>query len=97
MTDLIHSALAVVGTQYGQSPRKASAELVEAINADLGSNYSTNDLGKWRRAERPIPQPAQDWMLRVSIAWAVRQVGGTLPDDDAKLDALAAMLCPPGR
>lgn len=95
--DLIHSALAVVGTQYGQSPRRAATELVAAINADLGTDYSTNDLGKWRRAERPIPQPVQDWMLRTSIAWAVRQVGGTLPDDDAKLDALAVMLCPPAR
>lgn len=96
MTDIIRSAITVV-QMPGMTERQAARALVDSLNDDLGAAYSTNNLGKWRRAERSIPQPVQDWMLRVSIAWAVRQVGGSLPFDDERLDTLASMLCPPAR
>lgn len=96
MPDLVQSAISTIQLP-GISSRQAAALLVNSLNDDLGADYSTNDLGKWRRAERSIPQPVQDWMLRVSIAWAVRQVGGSLPFDDDRLDTLSSMLCPPAR
>lgn len=79
----------------GHTDRSAATALIEAVNADLGTAYDTARLGQWRRGERPIPQPVQDWMLRVCIAWAIRQCGGREPTDDASLDRLATMLCPP--
>lgn len=94
--DLIASALATIALP-GMSSRQAAAQMVESINADLGTAYATNDLGKWRRADRPIPQPVQDWLLRVCVAHAITLCGGTPPADDAALDQLAAMLCPPRR
>ena len=96
MPDLITTTLAAI-TIPGMTPGDASRELVEGINAELGTAYATNDLGKWRRADRAVPQPVQDWMLRASIAHAIAQCGGTAPFDDADLDRLAAMLCPPAR
>lgn len=79
----------------GHTTRTASAALVESINADLGTTYATNDLGKWRRADRPIPQPVQDWLLRACIAHAIFECGGVAPSSDEQMDRLAAMLCPP--
>ena len=96
MPDLITTALDAI-TVPGMTPGDASRELVESINAELGTAYATNDLGKWRRAARSIPQPVQDWMLRASIAYAIKQCGGVAPADNADLDRLAAMLCPPAR
>jgi hypothetical protein len=96
MPDLITTTLAAI-TIPGMTPGDASRELVEGINAELGTAYATNDLGKWRRADRAVPQPVQDWMLRASIAHAIAQCGGTAPFDDADLDRLASMLCPPAR
>lgn len=91
---LVQSALDAIKLP-GFTDRAAAAALVEAVNADLSTGYTTNDLGKWRRGDRPIPQPAQDWMLRTSVAHAIRQCGGVPPSNDDQLDLLATMLCPP--
>ncbi|WP_415034455.1 hypothetical protein [Azonexus sp.] len=94
MTDIISTAIAVVRLP-GINSRQAASLLIESINADLGTRYTTDYLSKWRRAERPIPQHVQDWMLRTSIGHAIHQCGGIAPTDDEQLDNLAAMLCPP--
>lgn len=94
MSDLVKTATDAI-KHLGHTDRTAAAALVEAVNADLGASYTTNDLGKWRRGDRPIPQPVQDWMLRTCVAHAIRQCGGVPPDSDEQLDRLAAMLCPP--
>lgn len=96
MPDLVSSALATIQLP-GMSSRAASAAMVESINGDLSTAYTTNDLGKWRRADRSIPQPVQDWLLRVCVAHAVTSCGGVAPFEDEQLDRLAAMLCPPRR
>lgn len=96
MPDLVASITASITAIHGHTERTASTALVEAINADLGTGYTTNDLGKWRRADRPVPQPVQDWMLRACIAHAIEVCGGRAPADD-QIDRLAAMLCPPRR
>ena len=94
--DLIATTLSAL-TIPGMTPGDAARELVDGLNGDLGTAYSTNDLGKWRRAARAIPQPVQDWMLRASIAYAIEQCGGAVPPDDDSIDKLAIMLCPPAR
>lgn len=81
----------------GLSSRDASTELVAGINRDLDRSDDTTRLNQWRRGDRPIPQPVQDWMLRTCIAHAIRQAGGIPPGTDAELDALAKALCPPPR
>jgi len=96
MPDLVQSTIATIQLP-GITARQAAALLIESINADLSTNYTTDYLSKWRRAERQIPQPVQDWMLRTSIAHAIHQCGGTPPAEDEQLDRLAAMLCPPER
>ena len=95
--DLVSSVMQTIMSVPGHTTRSASSAIVESINADLETDYSTNDLGKWRRADRTIPQPVQDWMLRVCISHAIESCGGKAPNDDAELDRLAAMLCPPQR
>jgi hypothetical protein len=94
MSDLVKSTTDAL-KHLGHTDRTAAAALVEAVNADLGASYTTNDLGKWRRGDRPIPQPVQDWMLRMCLAHAIRQCGGVPPGSDEQLDLLARMLCPP--
>ncbi len=84
-------------TTPGMTPGDASRELVDGLNSDLATSYSTNDLGKWRRADRATPQPVQNWMLRACIAYAIKQCGGTAPPDDESINQLAMMLCPPHR
>lgn len=96
MPDLIATTLDAL-TLPGMTPGDAAREIVDGLNADLGTAYSTNDLGKWRRAARAVPQPVQDWMLRASIAYAIGQCGGIPPSADDNLDRLAAMLRPPSR
>lgn len=94
MPDLVKSTTDAL-KHLGHTDRTAAAALVEAVNADLGTAYDTARLGQWRRGERPIPQPVQDWMLRTCLAHAIRQCGGVAPDSDVRLDLLATMLCPP--
>lgn len=96
MSDLVQSTIATIQVP-GLNARQAAALLIDSINADLGTNYTTDYLSKWRRAERSIPQPVQDWMLRCCIAHAIHLAGGVAPGTDEQLDALAAMLCPPVR
>lgn len=96
MPDLLTTALETIQLP-GMSLGTASRQLIDALNADLGTKYTTNDRGKWSRAEKPIPQPVQDWLLRVSIARAIHACGGKAPKTDEQLDRLAAMLCPAGK
>ena len=71
------------------------AEAIRAMNADLGTSYAWRRVWEWRTGRRPIPQRAQDYMLRCCIAWAIRQEGGIPPGSDEQLDRLAARLGPP--
>ena len=96
MPDLISSTLEAM-TIPGMSSRDAAREMLDGIRADLGISYDVNRLGQWRRGERAIPQPVQDWMLRACIAYAIHHKGGVAPIGDEQLDELAAMLCPPIR
>jgi len=96
MSDLIATTLDAL-TLPGMTPGDAAREIVDGLNADLGTAYSTNDLGKWRRADRAVPQPVQDWMLRACISHAIRAAGGVPPARDSAIDALAQALCPPAR
>lgn len=94
--DLVSTVFSAV-TVPGMTPGDAAREIVQGINTELGTAHDIKRLGQWRRAERAIPQPVQDWMLRASIAHAIAQCGGVAPFADADLDRLAAMLCPPAR
>ena len=92
--NLIESWLAVV-----LIPGVSTAQAIRDLNNELGTYYTPQDFGKWRRADRPIPQPVQDYMLRCSIAHVVGQEIGTtvLLLQDEVLDRMAIALCPPGR
>lgn len=97
MPDLVQTALAVIQAIPGHTTRSASALLVESINADLGTAYTTDYISKWRRGERAMPQPVQDWLLRMCITHAIESCGGRAPESDEARDRLAAKLCPPKR
>jgi len=94
--DLITTTLDAL-TLPGMTPGDAARELSNGLKSDLGMIYDATRIGQWRRGERAIPQPVQDWMLRASIAYAIKQCVGVAPADNADLDRLAAMLCPPAR
>ena len=96
MPDLVTSTLDVILIP-NHTTRTAATALVNAINGDLGTTYDTARLGQWRRGERSIPQPVQDWMLRCCISHVIESCGGQVPSDDDLLDRMAAMLCPPTR
>ena len=96
MPDLVTTTLETL-TIPGMTPGDAARELAAGLQSDLGMTYDAARIGQWRRGERAIPQPVQDWMLRASISYAIGQCGGTAPPDEANLDRLAAMLCPPVR
>ena len=96
MPDLIATTLDAL-TIPGMTPGDAARELSAGLQSDLGMTYDATRIGQWRRGERAIPQPVQDWMLRACIAYAIGQCGGIPPSADANLDRLAAMLCPPAR
>ena len=96
MPDLVTTTLETL-TIPGMTPGDAARELATGLQSDLGMTYDATRIGQWRRGERAIPQPVQDWMLRACIAYAVGQCGGIPPSADANLDRLAAMLCPPVR
>ena len=96
MPDLVATTLETL-TIPGMTPGDAARELAAGLQFDLGMTYDATRIGQWRRGERAIPQPVQDWMLRACIAYAIGQCGGTAPPDEADLDRLAAMLCPPVR
>lgn len=96
MPDLVTTTLETLALP-GMTPGDAARELAAGLQADLGMTYDATRIGQWRRGERAIPQPVQDWMLRACIAYAIGQCGGISPSDEADLDRLAAMLCPPAR
>lgn len=96
MPDLIATTIKAL-TLPGMTPGDAARELSNGLKSDLGMIYDATRIGQWRRGERAIPQPVQDWMLRASIAYAIGQCGGIPPSADDNLDRLAAMLCPPSR
>lgn len=96
MTDLVQTTLSAImlpGMNHGDAAR----ELVDGLNTDLGTAYDTARLGQWRRGERAIPQPVQDWMLRSCISHAIRNAGGVPPPSDDAIDNLAKSLQPPTR
>lgn len=80
-------------------PDMTVAQAMRDLNEALGTSHSPQRFYEWRRGDRPIPHPVHDYMLRVSIAHAVRTAINinTLACTDAQLDALAAMLTPPRR
>ena len=96
MPDLIATTLEAL-TLPGMTPGDAARELSNGLKSDLGMIYDATRIGQWRRGERPIPQPVQDWMLRASISHAIRKAGGVPPARDSAIDALARALCPPAR
>ena len=96
MPDLVTTTLDAIATP-GMTPGGAARMLAAGLQADLGMTYDSTRIGQWRRGERAIPQPVQDWMLRASIAYAIKQCGGVAPADDESIDRLAVMLCPPKR
>ena len=96
MPDLVTTTLETLALP-GMTPGDAARELAAGLQSDLGMTYDATRIGQWRRGERAIPQPVQDWMLRASISYAIGQCGGISPSAEANLDRLAAMLCPPGR
>ena len=96
MPDLVTTTLETLALP-GMTPGDAARELAAGLQSDLGMTYDAARIGQWRRGERAIPQPVQDWMLRACIAYAIGQCGGIPPSIAANLDRLAAMLCPPVR
>lgn len=89
--NLIESWLAVV-----LIPGMTTAQAIRDLNEELGTGYTAQDFGKWRRGARPIPQPVQDYMLQCSIGYALGREGINTPTDKA-LDKMAARLTPPER
>lgn len=88
--NIIESWLAVV-----LIPGMSTTQAIRDLNADLGTRYTPQDFGKWRRAARPIPQPVQDYMLRCAIGYALGESGLSIHDD--LLDEIADRLLPPTR
>lgn len=80
-------------------PGMTVAQAVRDLNEELGTRHEPQRLYKWRRGDESIPQPVQDYMLRVAVCHAVREALGinTLLMTDEQLDTLAAMLTPPKR
>lgn len=97
MSNLVETAIAVILAIPGNTARSATTQLFESINADLGTHYTVDYISKWRRGERSIPQPVQDWLLRMCVSHAIDVCGGRSPVADEQIDRLAAMLCPPHR
>ena len=89
MTNLIDSFLLGV-----DSPTAAQA--VRNMNRELGSRYEPQDIYKWRRGSRDIPQPVQNYMLRWALPHVINEVIGQKIDSDA-LERITAMLTPPKR
>lgn len=80
-------------------PGMTLAQTVRDLNEELGASHTPQRFNEWRRGDRAIPQPVQDYMLRGAISRAVREALhiNTLACTDAQLDTLAAMLTPPRR
>lgn len=74
-----------------------TAQAIRDLNEELGTRYTPQDFGKWRRGNRPIPQPVQTHLMRISIASAISaEIGAvTLIFNDDALDRIADRLTPP--
>lgn len=70
---------------------------LNALNECLGSNYNLSRLGDWRRGDRSIPQPVQNYMLKMCIHHVLTQQIGAMVMliSDEQLDAIADALTPP--
>lgn len=92
MSNLLESWLAVV-----LIPGMSTAQAIRDLNGELGTRYTPQDFGKWRRGDRPIPQPVQDYMLRCAIGYAIGQEIGSavLALSDDALDRIADRIVPP--
>ncbi|GBL46276.1 hypothetical protein SFMTTN_2089 [Sulfuriferula multivorans] len=88
--NLIESWLAVM-----MIPGMTTAQAIRDLNDELGTLYTAQDFGKFRRGSRPIPQPMQDYMLRCAIGYAIGQSGVSIDDD--LLDGIVDRLVPPKR
>jgi len=89
--NLIESWLAVV-----LIPGMTTAQAIRDMNAELSTRYTPQDFGKWRRADRPLPQTVQTYMMRCSVAFALSSEGvDTLAVSDEALDRIADRLTPP--
>lgn len=94
MTNLIETWVTSAKTHTpGYGVRDALADL----NTALDKNYDMNVIGKWRRGDKPMPQPVQDYMLRDVIYDVLHDAGLVTVPDDTLLDSIAAMLTPPKR
>ncbi|MBI4695559.1 MAG: hypothetical protein HY749_16200 [Gammaproteobacteria bacterium] len=62
-------------------------DVLQAINARLGSSYDHARFGQWRRGERPVPERFQRIMRQVVIDFLFPSGGAT--------SALTAVLSPP--
>lgn len=77
-------------------PGMSIGQAVRDLNDALGTQHSHQRLNEWRRGDRPIPQPIQDYMLRCCIEWVLHTEGvvaGSLDDD--VLGRIAERLTPP--
>lgn len=91
--NLIESYLAVVLV-----PGMTVVQAVRDLNDELGANYDPQVFYKWRRGDRAIPQPVQDYMLCTAVCHALHAEGiDTLALSDDALDRIAARLTPPLR
>lgn len=89
--NLIESWLSVV-----LIPGMTTAQAIRDLNDELGTRYTPQDFGKWRRGDRPVPQPVQDYMLRCAIAYALHSEGvDALILSDEALDRIASRITPP--
>lgn len=88
-TNLVASFLAGINAP-------TAAQAVREMNKQLGSRYEPQDLYKWRRGGRDIPQQVQNYMLPWAIIYAIGEVIGQRIDKDS-LERLTSMLSPPKR
>ena len=78
-------------------PGMTIAQAIRDMNCELYTRYTPHDLGKWRRGDRPIPQPVQNYMMQVAICHALGPALDrfVLYLDDEDLDLIVAKLRPP--
>lgn len=89
--NLIESWLAVV-----LIPGMTTARAIRDLNDSLGTRYTPQDFGKWRRADRPLPRPVQNYMMHCSIGIVLESEGiNTISLSDDALDRITERLLPP--
>jgi|TARA_R110001583_G_scaffold131907_1_gene283728 hypothetical protein len=74
------------------------ADALALLNHDLGSKYRLSRLYEWRAGTYPVPPHIQAYMMRATIASAIEEEGGTLPEDAEEFaERLVSRLLPPPR